>query len=122
MSNRKGYNISLFANGKLTSMKTYVYVGEADPPDYCSENFVDQDDLVALLEGRIKNAFYAFGEKTIMNCPRCGALTEAKHMHDCAHGIPETHMGGSERYECVDCGYVMRKIEGEKQGLKFFLD
>ena len=104
------------------SKKTYVYVGLDDPPDYRLGNFVDRDDLVALLEGRIKNAFYGFGEKTIMNCPKCKGLTEAKHMYDCAHGIPETHMAGTERYECVDCGYVMRKVEGEKQGLKFFLD
>lgn len=57
-----------------------------------------------------------------MNCPKCKTKTEAKHMHDCAHGIPETHMDGSERYECNKCGYTMYKTEGEKQGLKFVLD
>lgn len=105
--------------------KTYVYCGATDPPDYCPENFVDQDDLRVLLEERIKNAFYGIWEKTIMNCPKCKALTEANHMHDCAIMLPpldENHMAGTERYECVDCGYVMRKAEGEKQGLQFFLD
>lgn len=57
-----------------------------------------------------------------MNCPKCKKKTEHKHMHDAAHGIPETHIAGSERYVCVECGYVMRKEEGEKQGLKFVLD
>lgn len=57
-----------------------------------------------------------------MNCPNCQRLTDATHMHDEAHGIAGTHMDGSERYECVECGYRMCKIEGEKQGLKFILD
>lgn len=57
-----------------------------------------------------------------MNCPKCQRKTETNHMHDAAHGIAGTHMDGSERYECVDCGYSMYKIEGENQGLKFSLD
>ena len=101
--------------------KTYLYIGD-DPPDYCPENFVDQDILKSLLEERIKGAFYGIWESTIMNCPKCKTLTEANHMHNAAHGIEGTHMDGSERYECVDCGYAMYKIEGEKQGLKFALD
>ena len=57
-----------------------------------------------------------------MKCPNCCRVTKHDHKHDCAHGIPETHMDGSERYECVNCGYVMQKEEGEAQGLKFVLD
>lgn len=57
-----------------------------------------------------------------MNCPECQKKTETKHLYDAAHGIVGTHMDGSERYECGDCGYCMYKIEGENQGLKFFLD
>ncbi len=96
--------------------KTYVYIGEEEPPQYVPENFVDEAHLVELLEANCRKV-----GKT-MHCPSCEVLTEANHMHDCAHGIPETHMADSERYECVDCGYQMYKIEGEKQGLRFFLD
>ena len=57
-----------------------------------------------------------------MKCPKCKKETEHRHMHDTAHGISETHMVGSERYECRICGYNMYKKEGEKQGLKYILD
>lgn len=57
-----------------------------------------------------------------MDCPNCNKETKHRHRHDCAHGIPGTHMAGSERYECVECDYTMWKEEGEKQGLKFILD
>lgn len=57
-----------------------------------------------------------------MDCPECGERTEHKHLHDAAHGIPGTHMDGSERYECEECGYAMRKEEAESQELKFVLD
>ena len=57
-----------------------------------------------------------------MKCPKCKKETEHRHMHDTAHGISETHMVGSERYECRICGYSMYKKEGEKQGLKYILD
>ena len=29
-----------------------------------------------------------------------------RHLHDCAPGIPETHMVGSERFVCVLCKHV----------------
>lgn len=57
-----------------------------------------------------------------MKCPNCCRVTKHKHLHDCAHGIPDTHMSGSERYECEECGYVMDKKEAESQGLQFILD
>lgn len=57
-----------------------------------------------------------------MNCPNCKCETESHHMHNEAHGITGTHMDGSERYECVSCGYAMYKTEGENQGLRFVLD
>jgi uncharacterized protein with PIN domain len=53
-------------------------------------------------------------------CPKCGG--EMKHLHDSAHGIPETHMAGSERYECAKCDKKIYKVEGEKLGLKFICD
>lgn len=97
--------------------KCFVYIGEDDPPDYCPENFVDQDDLVLFLERNCRTL-----KGKVMDCPKCKRVVEHKHMHDCAHGIPETHMTGSERYECVECGHSVRKVEGEKQGLQFVLD
>ena len=57
-----------------------------------------------------------------MKCPTCNKETEHLHKHNEAHGISGTHMSGSERYECVECGYSMGKVESEKQGLKFVLD
>ena len=57
-----------------------------------------------------------------MECPRCEKTTEHTHRHYAVHGIPGTHMAGSEHYECVECGYAMYFKEGEKQGLKFVLD
>jgi DNA-directed RNA polymerase subunit RPC12/RpoP len=55
-------------------------------------------------------------------CPKCKKQVVLKHLHDCAHGIPETHMSGSERYECPECGHMIFKEEGEKLDLKFVLD
>lgn len=57
-----------------------------------------------------------------MICPHCEDEAELNHLHDCAHGIPDTHMAGSERYKCPSCGYAIHKSEGEKMGLKFVLD
>ena len=57
-----------------------------------------------------------------MKCPKCEEEVELKRMHDCAHGIPETHMDGSERFVCPNCQCHIYKSEGEKLGLKFILD
>jgi len=38
-------------------------------------------------------------------CDRCGKITLHNHLHDTAHGIAETHMVGTERFRCADCGY-----------------
>lgn len=43
-------------------------------------------------------------------------------MHNTAHGIPETHMAGTERFECKKCGYAIYKEEGEKLGFVYALD
>src|SRR2546430_2806628 len=39
-------------------------------------------------------------------CFGCGKVTSHEHLHDCAPGIPETHMVGSERFVCVLCKHV----------------
>lgn len=57
-----------------------------------------------------------------MDCPKCKKVTKHHHKHDEVHGIPGTHMDGSERYECCECGYAMFKEEASKQGLEFFVD
>lgn len=55
-----------------------------------------------------------------MKCVKCN--TELKHLHDCAHGMPEMHISGTERYECVKCGDVFYKDTGVKIGLEYFYD
>ena len=57
-----------------------------------------------------------------MDCPECKKITNHIYLHNAAHGIPGTHMVGSERYECIECGYKMFKQEGIEKGLEFFLD
>ena len=41
-------------------------------------------------------------------CFGCGNVIAHRHLHDCAHGIAETHMVGSERFVCELCGHVTR--------------
>ena len=55
-------------------------------------------------------------------CPKCNEFAEFKHMHDCAHGIPETHMAGTERHTCTECETSFFKSEGEKHGFIYILD
>ena len=56
-----------------------------------------------------------------MECPKCKKDT-LQHKHNCAHGIPETHMAGSERFEC-ECGfYVGNARDGKDHNLIFVLD
>ena len=33
----------------------------------------------------------------VKECFGCGKVTAHRHVHDCAHDIPEAHMAGSER-------------------------
>lgn len=55
-------------------------------------------------------------------CPDCGRdAQDFKHMHDTAYGMSETHMSGSERYECP-CGKTLYADEGKELGLEFVLD
>jgi len=39
-------------------------------------------------------------------CFGCEKVTSHEHLHECAPGIPETHMVGSERFVCVLCKHV----------------
>jgi len=55
-------------------------------------------------------------------CPNCGEFVTFKHMHDCAHGIAETHMAGTERHECPECEKRYFKSDGEQLGFIYVLD
>lgn len=55
-------------------------------------------------------------------CPRCGCFHEFQHLHDTAYGMSETHMAGSERFECNGCEYMLEREEAENIGLKYVLD
>ena len=56
----------------------------------------------------------------VANCPLCGK--KLKHLHCAAHGMLETHISGTERFEC-ECGWkCLYSTEAEKFGLKFVLD
>jgi hypothetical protein len=44
-----------------------------------------------------------------------------RHEHDCAHGMPGTHMSGTERYRCTVCNKTLYAKDKVK-GLVFILD
>lgn len=55
------------------------------------------------------------------HCHTCGQIRAFRHMHDLAHGIPGTHMAGSERFTCEVCGEST--FAGENDGrFRFILD
>jgi hypothetical protein len=55
-------------------------------------------------------------------CLRCSINTPHEHLHDCAHGIPETHMAGSERFVCTVCKHSTYAGEANAAEFKFILD
>ena len=55
-------------------------------------------------------------------CEKCKKVTEHEHLHDAAHGIPETHMVGTERFECSECGHTTFKNDSGAEKFKFTLD
>jgi hypothetical protein len=59
---------------------------------------------------------------SIIFCKICKCENEHTHKRDCAHGIEETHMSGSERYECIKCTNAIYSEEGMALGLKFVYD
>lgn len=58
----------------------------------------------------------------VAKCLRCGYTCEHKHMHDTAHGIPETHMAGSERFVCTQCGHTTFYYSPGAEKFRFELD
>jgi hypothetical protein len=52
-------------------------------------------------------------QMVVKECLGCGNVTAHQHLHDCAHGIPDTHMAGSERFVCELCSHIVRAtVEG----------
>jgi hypothetical protein len=40
----------------------------------------------------------------IVACRKCEDVTPHRHLHDTAHGVAGTHMEGTERFVCSECG------------------
>lgn len=55
-------------------------------------------------------------------CIKCKTETVHAHMHDCAHGIPETHMDGSERYVCQSCGHFIKPDDNKLPAKAWWYD
>lgn len=58
-------------------------------------------------------------------CPNCKAdqtIIGFNHMHDTAHGMESTHMGGTERFECKGCDYQLSRSEAKERDLVYVLD
>ena len=80
------------------------------PVPCCSRvryNAVVPLDLISRAIPRISPLFQK-GVATMITkeCFGCEKVTSHEHLHDCAPGIPETHMVGSERFVCVLCKHV----------------
>lgn len=55
-------------------------------------------------------------------CPKCGGETPFRHLRDLAHRVAETHMPGSERFECAYCKYTVRAPDPNRPTLVFTFD
>lgn len=40
------------------------------------------------------------------DCVKCGQYTLHHHLHNTAYDIPATHIAGSERFKCTECGHI----------------
>jgi len=58
----------------------------------------------------------------LYNCRRCQEKTDHYHTHDTAHGIPETHIQGSERFVCKKCGLFTSAQNNQEGEFEFVLD
>jgi hypothetical protein len=106
---------TVFNNDK-TSIGTYACTWtDFGPCSFCLSKLAYQFYIGATAAAENSDAMLIF-------CNRCQRETEHTHMHDTAHGIPETHMDGSERYECSICENGIYPTEGKERGLTFVLD
>jgi uncharacterized membrane protein YgcG len=60
--------------------------------------------------------------KTVVKCPKCQYLGEFRHEHDAAHGIEGTHMEGTERFICSQCGHTVTAQSRDAHLFTFILD
>ncbi len=58
---------------------------------------------------------------TVAHCHTCGQQRQFRHMHNAAHGIPGTHMAGSERFTCTTCGESITAADNDGQ-FRFIFD
>jgi hypothetical protein len=59
----------------------------------------------------------------VRKCPRCGFVTEFKHIHTPAYSdLPQTHMAGSERFVCAQCDHSIGFRDQHADLFKFVLD
>jgi hypothetical protein len=56
------------------------------------------------------------------HCLSCKAVTSHWHLHDTAHGIPETHVTGSEHFRCQPCGRLTFAHDAGAEAFPFALD
>lgn len=57
-----------------------------------------------------------------IRCPQCKLEVAFHHWHDCAHGLEETHIEGSERFVCPMCGEVVHAEHPEADRFPFCYD
>jgi len=57
-------------------------------------------------------------------CPSCdsSSLDQFKHVHNCVHGMPQTHLSGSERFQCRECRFALSREEAKVRGLVYTID
>lgn len=56
------------------------------------------------------------------HCLACAKPTPHSHWHDLAHGLPQTHMSGSERFVCEACGRTTFAYSADADTFRFVLD
>ena len=63
------------------------------------------------------------GRGNIMKvCPYCDSTKGFRHLANTAHGIPGTHMAGSERFECKGCDKRLAREDAENIGFEYVID
>lgn len=55
-----------------------------------------------------------------IKCPLCNG--KLSHLHNTAYGMPETHIAGTERFSCNDCGTDLTREEAIAAGCRYVLD
>jgi hypothetical protein len=55
-------------------------------------------------------------------CLGCGNVTAHQLLHDCAQGIPDTHMAGSERLVCELRSHILMATDADASRFPFQFD